>query len=104
MPGYSYNQPEPKRPCPYCDMLTWADFVDVGVGFEQCGPYHCDACGAYQIGPFDKRKGYTKEEERTGWYEPSSSKEFTSGNVIDDKFVTHGIARKVYRLSCGVKD
>ena len=41
---------------------------------------------------------------KTGWYEPSSSKEFTSGNVIDDKFVTHDIARKVYRLSCGVKD
>ena len=67
MSGYPYNSPEPTRECPYCETLTWADFVDVGIGFEQVGPYHCDNCKAYE-------------------------------------FVTHSVARKTYRESCGVFD
>jgi hypothetical protein len=104
MSGHKYNEQEPKRECPYCGTLTWADFVDVGVGFIQCGPYHCDKCGAYEIGPYDAPKELTEAEEKYGWYLPSTSKEFTSGNVIDDNFVTHEIARKAYRESCGVFD
>lgn len=37
--------------CPYCQSEMDADFVDVGVGFVQCGPYHCFSCGASEIGP-----------------------------------------------------
>ncbi|WP_214807518.1 hypothetical protein [Exiguobacterium sp. s102] len=37
--------------CPYCDTKMEADFVDVGVGYVQCGPYHCYSCGASEIGP-----------------------------------------------------
>ncbi|MFJ6264223.1 hypothetical protein [Lysinibacillus xylanilyticus] len=37
--------------CPYCEGTTYADSVDVGVGFVQCGPYHCENCGASEIGP-----------------------------------------------------
>lgn len=37
--------------CPYCDTEMEADFVDVGVGYVQCGPYHCYSCGASEIGP-----------------------------------------------------
>lgn len=104
MSGYTYNSPEPKSPCPFCGTLTWADFVDVGVGFTQCGPYHCDKCGAYQIGPNDEPKKLTEDEQKYGWYEPATSKKFTSGNVINDNFVTHEIARKKYRESYGVYD
>lgn len=37
--------------CPYCQSEMDADFVDVGVGWVQCGPYHCVSCGASEIGP-----------------------------------------------------
>lgn len=37
--------------CPYCKGTTYADSVDVGVGYVQCGPYHCENCGASEIGP-----------------------------------------------------
>ena len=42
------------RPCPYCDTPCEADWVDVGVGHVQCGPFHCEACGASEIGPCDR--------------------------------------------------
>lgn len=41
----------PSKPCPYCSESMEADWVDVGVGMVQCGPYHCQACGASEIGP-----------------------------------------------------
>jgi hypothetical protein len=41
----------PSQKCPYCDSDMEADWVDVGVGMVQCGPYHCYACGASEIGP-----------------------------------------------------
>ena len=104
MSGYPYNQPEPKEACPYCGTLTWADFADVGIGFTQCGPYHCDSCEAYQIGPYDKPKELSEEEQRTGWYAPKSSKEFTSGNVLDGKFTSHQLALKAYRASYGLPE
>ena len=40
-----------KGTCPYCNNVTYADSVDVGVGFVQCGPYYCESCGASEIGP-----------------------------------------------------
>lgn len=36
-----------------------ADFVDVGVGFAQCGPYHCDNCDASEISP-ERDRGKTE--------------------------------------------
>lgn len=40
--------------CPYCGYDKCdADFVDVGIGFIQCGPYFCDNCNASEIGSFD---------------------------------------------------
>lgn len=42
---------EPKETCPHCQSETEANFVDVGVGSVQCGPYHCYSCGASEIGP-----------------------------------------------------
>ncbi|WP_242298589.1 hypothetical protein [Bacillus cereus group sp. BfR-BA-01424] len=41
----------PTRECPYCKTEMEADWVDVGVGMVQCGPYHCENCHASEIGP-----------------------------------------------------
>lgn len=41
----------PQQECPYCKNMMDADWVDNGVGMVQCGPYHCHACGASEIGP-----------------------------------------------------
>lgn len=34
-----------KIKCPKCGAECEADFVDNGVGNQQCGPYVCEACG-----------------------------------------------------------
>ncbi len=55
----------PSKKCPYCKDSMDADYVDVGVGMVQCGPYHCYTCGASEIGPelydwyYKDRKGNT---------------------------------------------
>jgi len=41
----------PSQSCPYCTEEMEADWVDVGVGMVQCGPYHCYSCNASEIGP-----------------------------------------------------
>lgn len=40
----------PTNNCPYCGTECEADWVDVGVGVIQCGPYYCENCGASEIG------------------------------------------------------
>lgn len=37
--------------CPCCGKPCDADFVDNGVGNEQCGPYRCEACQWVQPEP-----------------------------------------------------
>ena len=51
MQSSSYNTPSCN--CPYCNSVCKADWVDVGVGMEQCGPYYCTNCRASEIGRFD---------------------------------------------------
>jgi hypothetical protein len=31
--------------CPACGLIAVADFVDIGVGMQRCGPFGCEACG-----------------------------------------------------------
>jgi rubredoxin len=31
--------------CPACGLIAVADFVDNGVGMQQCGPFGCESCG-----------------------------------------------------------
>ena len=31
----------PTVKCPYCNEECEADFVDIGVGYQQCGSYGC---------------------------------------------------------------
>lgn len=52
----------PTRDCPYCKSEMDADWVDVGVGMVQCGPYHCYYCGASEIGP-ELNDWYYKDRE-----------------------------------------
>jgi hypothetical protein len=52
----------PSDTCPYCGASMEADWVDVGVGMVQCGPYHCYACGASEIGP-ELSDWYYKDRE-----------------------------------------
>ena len=93
--GYAYGEPEPTRQCPYCKANCDADFVDVGIGYQQCGPYHCDNCEASEIGPCDEERELTPDEERTWWYAPGS-KPGSSANVIEGRFVSHEEMRRRY--------
>lgn len=74
--------------CPYCEAWCECDLVDVGVGMVQCGPFHCDQCGASQIGPYDQERELTAAEKQTGWYSPNSEPG-SSANVIGGKHVSH---------------
>ncbi|MDF2435458.1 MAG: hypothetical protein JWP44_5089 [Mucilaginibacter sp.] len=92
----SYLGPDQGVPCPYCAEPCDCDVADVGVGFIQCGPYHCLGCGASEIGPYDEERPLSEQETKTGWYEPRSLPG-SSANVIAGKIVTHKEARALYR-------
>lgn len=96
MSGYSYGEHEPTEPCPYCGHRCRADFVDIGVGFQQCGPYHCEQCGASEIGPNDEARELTPAEQSCGWYGPGKEPG-SSANVIGGKIVSHVQMRDAYR-------
>lgn len=94
--GYAYGEHEPTELCPYCKSPCRADFVDIGVGYQQCGPYHCEQCRASEIGPFDEERELTDREKDTGWYAPKSQPG-SSANVIGGKIVSHVQMRRAYR-------
>lgn len=104
----------PTEKCPYCGEECEADWVDVGVGMVQCGPYHCLNCGASQIGPewsdwhiYDKEKGtyvlkeghpFSEREIQTGWYEPEGNKVSPYANTVGGVIVDHKTAKIAYEL------
>lgn len=94
--GYKYGEHEPTENCPYCGTVCRADFVDIGVGMQQCGPYHCDKCYASEIGPYDEERPLSEDEKRTGWYAPGREPGSTA-NVIGGRVVSHVQARETYR-------
>ena len=73
-----------------------ADFVDIGVGMQQCGPYHCDNCHASEIGPYDEDRKLSVIENKTGWYGPESQPG-SSANVIGGRIVSYVQARDAYK-------
>lgn len=88
---------EPVYACPYCGAECHADWVDVGVGIQQCGPFWCRSCGASEIGGHDAPRELSAAEEKCGWYEPGqpvSDKANTIGGVP----VGHKEALTEYRL------
>lgn len=87
---------EPKAICPYCgDANCEADWVDVGIGSVQCGPYHCMSCMASEISYLDKRD-LTEKEKDTGWYEPGTPVS-ESANTVNGALVDHKTAKELYR-------
>lgn len=102
MGGYAYGEMEPKERCPYCSSLWCADFVDVGIGYIQCGPYHCERCGASEIGPYDEKREISEDEAKSGWYGPKSLPG-SSANVDENgNHVRYFEADTNYRLSLNV--
>jgi hypothetical protein len=91
----SYSQP--KQNCPYCDSVCEADFVDVGVGMMQCGPYCCHNCMASSIGGFDSPRNLSEIEQKTGWYAPGQPVS-DKANTVDGIPVSHAYAKELYRL------
>ncbi len=100
--GYAYGEHEPKERCPYCKALCCADFVDVGVGMVQCGPFHCEACGASEIGIYDDPRQLTPREEETGWYEPGAPAGSSANVGADGRHIRYFEADTLYRESVGV--
>ena len=84
------------RECPYCDCMCEADFVDIGVGEQQCGPFHCDNCGSSQIGPYDKKRELNDDEKRTGWYKPGGMPG-SSANVVHGNIVSAEVMKAEYQ-------
>lgn len=94
--GFLYGENEPSVPCPFCKTDCLADFVDIGVGYQQCGPYHCDQCGASEIGPYDNERELSEQEKAVGWY-ASNSEPGSSANVIGGKAVSYKQVEQAYR-------
>lgn len=87
---------EPIAICPYCgNRDCHADYVSVGVGLVQCGPYHCEECGASEISYLDTRELTTREKE-TGWYEPGTPVS-ENANTVGGELVDHETAKVLYR-------
>ena len=99
------------KPCPYCEFPMEADWVDVGVGFIQCGPYTCGECGASEIGPEKENieylgegefrttdnidnLGLDEDEMKTGFYKNRLS---PLANQHNGKVITHKQADAIYR-------
>lgn len=85
----------PRAICPYCSCEDCeADYVDVGVGMIQCGPYYCPECHASEASYLDSRP-LTEIEEKTGWYEPESPVS-ENANTVDGHLVDHKTAKVMY--------
>jgi len=56
--------------CPWCGSKSVsAEFVDIGVGYQQVTPYQCEDCWASQLNPyngdFERASAY---ERKIGWW------------------------------------
>ncbi len=98
----NYGEREPRVDCPYCGAKCYADWVDIGIGYQQCGPYHCEHCYASEIGPFDKERPLTEDEEKTGWYGQYTIAGSSANVDKSGKIIRHYEADTLYRESCGV--
>jgi len=58
-------------PCRWCGMLTYAEFVGVGVGYVQVMGGECGNCGAHERGPYMNDGRITEVEQATMWSGPS---------------------------------
>jgi hypothetical protein len=83
--------------CPYCgEGGCSAEWVDVGVGMVQAGPFHCEACGAFELGPYDDMTP-SDEERRVGWYSPTRTELPCTVSTLDGRFLDSQTALSMYR-------
>jgi len=82
--------------CPYCETECDADWVDVGIGMVQCGPFYCGNCNASEASYLDKRE-LTEKEKETGWYEPFTAVS-EHANTCNGVLVDHQTALKLYKI------
>jgi hypothetical protein len=95
-PG-DWSRPGDTTTCPYCgEGGCSAEWVDVGVGMVQAGPFHCEACGAFELGPYDDMTP-TDEERRVGWYSPTRTELPSSVSTLDGRFLDSQTALGIYR-------
>ena len=78
----NYSLKEYTEKCPYCGSECEADWVDVDVSLVQCGPFHCENCGASEIGPYDD-----EYQEVGRQYEIFTSRQLDLYGKIVDKFI-----------------
>ena len=60
----------PDVPCPYCGKDCSAEFVDIGIGMQQVGPYRCFDCNATEACAYDSDEALKSVDLSTGWYPP----------------------------------
>ena len=93
----------PPTDCPFCGAVCEADWVDVGVGMVQAGPYHCTECHSSEVGPYDKTDGRTDIDDRYGWYKPESPAGSSANTNEAGEIITWKEADTNYRATYGVK-
>ena len=67
MSGFTYGEVEPEVACPYCGELTYAEYVDIGVGFQQVTGHSCEGCHAVEAGPYCDTD-VSEYDSHTGWF------------------------------------
>jgi hypothetical protein len=88
-----------KRTCPYCgNDQCEAGYVDVGIGYQQCSPFYCEACGACEIGGYDDPVELTDKEKKTHWYEPGRSHLTCAPTFNGVPVGDHELAMDLYRI------
>ena len=79
--------------CPYCGSIMECDTVNVGIGYQQCGPYHCKECGASEIHHSDTLE-LDEDEQMTGFYKNRIS---PIANTCCGHLVSHVEAKRLYK-------
>ncbi len=102
MNGYAHGDQEPTQACPYCGDECRADFCDVGVGFTQVGPFHCEQCGASEAGCFEDVSSRPDYDAKTGWYRPGSPAGETANVDDNGRHISWKEADTLYREKLGV--
>lgn len=88
----------PVETCPYCGCEDCeAEYCDVEVGYQQIGPHHCECCGAFEIGSYDKTKP-TDEERKCGWYKPDRKSLPDTVSTIGGRVIDSKTALGMYRM------
>jgi hypothetical protein len=69
--------------CRWCNTVTDAEFVDVGVGYVQVTGGLCHQCDGYEMGPYQTDGMISEVEMATMWRGPiEDHEEFSPFNPV----------------------